>query len=45
MDENISQFCSITNATPKQATFFLEAANGDVEMAVMNFFSANEGEP
>lgn len=36
-DENVSQFVSVTGATPEQAQFFLESANGDLNAALSSF--------
>lgn len=34
----VAEFCSVTNGTPEQAKFYLEASNGHVERAVSMFF-------
>jgi hypothetical protein len=36
-DQNLSSFIAVTGATPEQAQFFLESANGDVDAAVSSF--------
>lgn len=38
--EALSQFVSVTGATPDAAKFFLESANGDVAAAVDQYFTA-----
>ena len=38
--EALSQFVSLTNATPDAATFFLESANGNVEAAIDHYFAS-----
>mmetsp|Transcript_24880 Transcript_24880/g.41596 ORF Transcript_24880/g.41596 Transcript_24880/m.41596 type:complete len:387 (-) Transcript_24880:335-1495(-) len=40
MDEEISQFVSITSSTPEQARFFLESSNGDLQTAMDSFFES-----
>lgn len=40
MDEAISQFVSITGASPDKANFYVESAGGDVQEAVSTYFEA-----
>ncbi|KAI9173337.1 protein phosphatase regulator [Blastocladiella emersonii ATCC 22665] len=39
----VAQFVAVTGASPAQATFYLESANGDLERAVAAFFDAAAG--
>ncbi|PWN93927.1 SEP-domain-containing protein [Acaromyces ingoldii] len=43
MDEEISQFVSITGADPEKARFYVESAQGNVETAVSTFFESEAG--
>ncbi len=38
--EALSQFVSVTGATPESAQFFLESSNGDVAAAIDQYFNS-----
>ena len=43
MDDNLTNFMAITGADANAAQFYVEAAGGNVELAVANFFDGGGG--
>lgn len=37
-DEDLNNFCSVTGASIERAKFYVEAANGNLEVAIESFF-------
>jgi len=37
-DEDLQNFCSVTGASMDRARFYVEAANGDLGIAIESFF-------
>ncbi len=37
-DEDLNSFCSVTGASLERARFFVDAANGNLELAIESFF-------
>lgn len=43
-EEDLNNFCSVTGASIERARFFVEAANGDLTIAIGSFFENGGGE-